>query len=323
MTNNQEDLIFAIDLGGTSAKTALANFNGEITHKFTIKTSYGDEVIPNLKAGLDQELAKLNISYDCIKAIGFSCKGPFDDHKGVIINAGDIGFFNYPARDIAEKIFQKPVILTNDSRSAAVGEWKQGAGQKYQSFICLTLGKGIGSGIILGNQLWQGAHNLAGEIGHGGFMQNKYICGCKLKHCCEASSSAIGIEKDLNDFAKTNPVSSLGKLREKQGGEFTLKQAATLIKNDDPDAQSILKEALRPLASRISLAIFFLDVEAVLIGGGPSELGDKLLDPIKELVAECTWQSTCDQTDFKVCELKNDAGIIGTIEWTLLKFLKN
>ncbi len=312
---NEESLILAIDLGGTSAKCAFANMKGEMLYKFAIPTKYGDEVIPNLKQGTIDECLKTGFKYENIKIISFGCKGPFDKDKGVILNAGDIGFFNYPAKEVAEKEFKIPVLITNDSRAATIGEWKRGIGRNYSSFVCLTLGKGIGSGIVLDNKLWRGAHNTAGEIGHGGFMQEYIPCGCGLPFCLESLSGAAGIEWCLNYYADMMPASNLGMLKSKLNNQpLTIKDCSDLFKKKDYEAENVLKKAFKPLAARISLIAFLFDIEAILIGGGPSQLGDVILQPLKEYIKQCTWESIYKKLDIKICTLKNDAGIIGLIE---------
>ena len=310
----KQDLIFAIDLGGTSAKCAFATMDGNIIHQFTLPSGYGDEVLVNLKKGYNAELLKTGYKNEQVKVIGFGAKGPFDEERGLTINAGDIGLFNYPTRKIATEIFGKEVILTNDSRAALIGEWKRGSGQKYHSFIALTLGCGIGGGVVLENCLWKGVHNLAGEIGHGGLMQNTAKCGCTLDGCVEAVSSAVGIENALNAYATAHHDSSLGQHLAKLQKPLTIKNCANLITNYDHATHEILRQSFIPLAARLATAQFFLDVQAFLIGGGPSALGEPLLAPLKTLLKSALWKSTYDNLDIKTCILGPDAGIIGVIE---------
>lgn len=312
-----KEIIFAIDLGGTSAKLALSDLEGNIFHKFTVITGKGDDVLPNIHKKLLSELNSLGISYDKVVKIGFGSKGPFDDKKGIVLNAGDIGWINYPAKSMAKKIFDREIVITNDSRSAAIGEWRRGKGKNYKNFLCLTLGKGIGCGIILDNKLWTGPRNIAGEIGHGGFMQDKKQCGCGLKYCTEGLSSATSIEWNYQNYIAKFPNSSLAKLQKKLGRDITIKDTSDLIKAHDKDVMESLKDSFKPLASRISLAIFLLDLEAVLVGGGPSIIGDSILEPIKYWMKQCTWDSIYNHVVITTCKLGNDAGIIGVVENTL------
>lgn len=313
-------LMFAIDLGKTSAKCAFSDLEGNIIERFIIKTSFGDEVIPNLYKGYRHQLQKLNIADDQIVVIGFGCKGVYDPETELIINAGGIGWFHYPANTKMNDLFHKPIIFTNDSRSAAVGEWKEGAGRYYKSFICITLGGGIGSGIILNNTLWTGAHNSAGEVGHGGMMQNIFTCPCGFKYCTEALSSGVQMEKLFNKRANEHEHSSLGNLQQKLQRDLLLSDLKCLIDQKDKFALAVLHEALQPLASRISLVIMLLDLDAVLIGGGASRLGDVLINTLKDILKTYLWETVLDKFDLKLCELGSDAGLIGVIEWTKLNF---
>ena len=250
--------------------------------------------------------------------LDFGCVGPLDPIKGISINSKKIGWVNYPIRDVANKLFKKPIFLINDARSIAYGEWKKGAGRKYHSFLIFSIGTGIGGGLVLNNKLYKGANNSSGEFEHGGLNENiKHPCLCGLRYCIGGLSTANGIERYFQDYIIENPSSSLSKLQRKLGRDIKIKDASELIKSWDPDATKALSFALQPLIGRISTLIYAIDPQAILIGGGPSALGDVLIDILKIGLKRVTWESTLNNIDIKLCELRNDAGTIGLVEYTI------
>lgn len=320
MKNKKQKLIIAIDMGGRTAKVGIADLEGNVIHRFIVDTKQKDEAIPFYNSEIRKKCAELDIDYESqIKAIGFGCVGPLDPEKGISINAGKIGWYNYPVKKVANAEFNKPIYLINDARSIAVGEWKKGAGRNYHTFLIYSIGTGLGGGIVLNNKIYHGAHNLANEFGHGGWTQSDFRCNCGLPGCIEGLSSANGIEKYFQVFIKENPQSSLAKRQNELQKNIEIKDVADLIKNEDKDATNALSYALKPLCHSISMMIYAFDPQAILIGGGPSELGDPLLKIIKAHLKEILWKDIMDKVDIKLCELRNDAGLIGVVEFTVGK----
>ncbi len=309
-------LILAIDMGGTTAKIAIADWSGKILHKFVVETKWGDEALPFFNKEIRKQIQALNIDYENdIEAIGFGCVGPIDNEKGISINAQKIGWTNYPIRQIAQDLFQKPIYLINDARSIVYGEWKKGAGRNYHTFLTFSIGTGIGGGLVLNNKIYEGAHNTSGEFEHGGFNNVEHKCGCGLRYCIGGLSTAVGIERYFQKYIIENPSSSLSLLQYKLKREIKIKDISELIKNWDADATKALSHALQPLIGKMSTLIFALDPQAILIGGGPSALGEDLIKLIKLGLRRYVWKPIFDKVDIKLCELKNDAGIIGLIEF--------
>ena len=314
-----KNLILAIDMGGTTAKIAIATNKGEIVHKFIVDTKWGDEALPFFNQEIRKKIKSLNIDYDKdIDVVGFGCVGPIDAEKGISINAQKIGWTNYPIREIATKLFKKPIFIINDARSIAYGEWKKGAGKQYHSFLIFSIGTGIGGGLVLNNKIFTGAHNTSGEFEHGGYNTNvKYKCGCGLRYCIGGLSTAIGIERYFQNYIIAHPGSSLAILQKQLGREIKIKDISTLIKKWDPDATEALSFALQPLIGKISTLIYAIDPQAILIGGGPSALGQNLIDIIMLGLKRVVWKDILEKVDIKLCKLGNDAGMVGIIQYTI------
>ena len=317
-------LILGLDTGGGSAKCGISDMEGNILHRFVVKTYKGDTAILNWNKDCRKEIKGLGIDWDKqIVAVGFGMGGALDLENGISLNAGKIGWHNYPYHKVATSEFKKPIFVINDARAIVVGEWKKGAGKGYKNILTFSLGTGLGGGIVLNDQLYRGAHNWANEFGHGGSFQKLYQCDCGLKGCIEGSSSATGIEKYFQRYIKENPKSSLAKLQSEKGDrKITIKDASHLFIEGDKDAVSAFKTSLFPLSSSISAMVFAFDPELVLVGGGPSALGKPLIDLIKSQVKTMLWKNYYDNTEFKLCSLRNDAGLVGIIEFTLEKINK-
>ena len=311
-------LILAIDMGGTTAKIAISNIKGKIMHKFIVDTKWGDEALPYFNQEIRKQIQKYGIDYEKeIFAIGFGCVGPIDDERGISINAMKIGWENYPIRKVATELFKKPIYIINDARSIVVGEWKQGAGKNYHTFIIFSIGTGIGGGLVLNNAVYKGAHNMSGEFEHGGKFDVEHRCGCGLRYCLGGLSTAVGIERYFQKYILVNPGSSLAILQREIGREIKIKDISPLIKKVDPDATKALSYSLQPLIAKMSSLMFAIDPQAILIGGGPSALGQPLIDIIKNGLKPMVFPFLLENIDIKLCELRNDAGMVGVIEHTL------
>lgn len=289
--------VLAIDLGGTSAKVGLIE-NKRILKTWNIWTNKAN-VWKNLKS----ELWGLNL--DEVDVIGLSVPGLVDHENGIIKLAGNLEWRNYDAKSAFLEHFNKPVYVINDANAAALGEYWMGSGKDYRNIIFYTIGTGIGGGVVVDDQLVYGKNGYAGEFGHGGFFQSEKPCSCGLQHCIEPISSATGISEALRDG----------------GYDISVKEAGELL-TIDKNVKKIFKDALRPLAMHISAMQFALNPEAVIIGGGPSNIGNHLRQLIDELVREYQLQFICNTTPILLATTTNDAGMWGAAYWALTKHQK-
>ena len=315
--SKQTKLIYGVDLGGTVAKCGVSNTEGEILTTFRVQVGLGDEVIPNLRQGLLDHLKENDWSYDQVVLVAFAHKGPYDKDRNLILNAQGVGWINYPVLEVARRVFQKEIVINNDSRSACYGEWKRGAGKNYSHFAVVTMGQGIGCGLVLNNELYVGKHNLAGEIGHGGNFNAAFPCNCGLKNCVEAVSSASSITKMINQAAVYYQPNSLSRLRDAKKRPLTIIDSVPLLRAGDPLTVDVWEKSLTPLAERLSLAIFLLDLDAIIIGGGPSAMGELLISILKRLMKPMLWDHYQKHVDLKIAALGNAAGLVGIISYAL------
>ncbi|ASZ09106.1 ROK family protein [Mesoplasma chauliocola] len=308
-------MIFNIDLGGNSAKCALIE-NFEIKSKFFIETPKF-EIIENLKKMIDIYFKENSFNWSDIEAISFSIPGAYDKKTESIVFAGNLNWWNYPLLKEAKRIFNfENIFILNDANAATYGEWKKGQNSKPNSMMLFTLGTGVGHGLILDKKLWEGSgKGFASEGGHGGcFAEEELLCSCGVYGCLEAKSSATGIERELN---KTDNKKYIESKLGKEFKEIKIIDIVDLFNDEDTVIINIFKECLLPMAKAIGYLQTVLEVEKILIGGGPSNLGNKITEIILDNLKKYTLKSFYENMTIEIANLGNDAGIWGAHYWAV------
>lgn len=309
--------ILAIDLGGKSAKVAIFDEIGNYEHYFTVPTVL-DDVLNNLYIAIKSYFKDNNLNYDLIKVVGFSTPGFLNHKSGVVELSGNLKWSNFNLKQNAEKIFNNPVFVINDANAAILGEKWQGSGKKYNSLVLYMIGTGIGGGIIINNELVIGNNGYAGEFGHGGEFQSLLVCTCGKKYCLEPLSSASGIEWIAKKYIKYHPFSSLAKLKRKLKMFPEVKEMKSLLLKDDKHTKKIFVKALKPLAAHISTMLYALNPEAVIIGGGPSQIGAPLINLLRQLIDKVTGALLFNTYSLEISRLENKVGMFGAAYWALI-----
>ena len=192
-----EKCFLGVDLGGTSTKLAFINLYGEIIHKWEIPTDIsenGVNITTNIAKAIDAKLAELDGTKSRILGIGMGAPGPVRFQDGSVYEAINLGWHNYPLKDLLEVETSLPVVIDNDANIAALGEMWKGAGQGAKDLVCITLGTGVGGGVIANGQVLHGKSGAAGEIGHITVVtENGAPCNCGKTGCLETVASATGI----------------------------------------------------------------------------------------------------------------------------------
>lgn len=303
-----------IDVGGTNVKIALVDNNGKIIYSNTVPTyaQMGYEyTVNNIKQAIRDLMKETNTDSKSIDAIGFDFPGQVDYKTGVVKLAPNIpGWVNVPIAQMIEEEFHIPTKIDNDVRCAALGEMKFGAGRGCENFICITVGTGIGSGIVINGQLVRGAANAAGEIGHIKLQMNGGpICGCGDTGCLEAFASGPSIVAMAQEYLKGGKST---KYREMAAdSEITPYIVAKAAEAGDPVAKRIFEIVGTYIGMGIVSVINLLNPEKVIIGGGVAESGDLLLDPIRKTVKERAMVVAGNSVEIVRAELGNSAGVIG------------
>lgn len=311
-----EKWIVGVDLGGTTTKLAFINTYGEIAHKWEIptdKTDNGKNIIINIAKSIDQKLLELDVEKSKLIGIGMGAPGPVDTKTGVIYNAVNLGWNNYfPLRDRLEVETSLQAVIDNDANCAALGEMWKGAGNGAKDLVCVTLGTGVGGGVIANGRIVQGVSGAAGEIGHiTSVPVNGASCNCGKTGCLETIASATGIVRLALNKLEAHSLS--GELVDiyRQEGTVSAKNVFDCSRNGDQIAKEVINEVAFYLGLALANIANTLNPEKIVLGGGVSKAGEVLLNPIKQSFEKYSFSRVKESTDIAIATLGNDAGVIG------------
>lgn len=305
-----------IDVGGTNVKIALVDKSGKIIYSNSVPTyaKMGYEyTVNNIKQAIKDLMKETNTTSKDIDGIGFDFPGQVDYKTGVVKLAPNIpGWINVPIAQMIEEEFNIPTRIDNDVRCAALGEMKFGAGKGCENFVCITVGTGIGSGLVINGQLVRGASNAAGEIGHIKLqMKDGLICGCGDTGCLEAYASGPSIVAMAQDYIKGGKSTKFREMAAAEGGEITPYMVAKAAEAGDPVAKRIFEIVGEYIGIGLTSVINLLNPEKVIIGGGVAEAGDLLLNPIRKTIKERAMVVAGSAVEIVPAQLGNSAGVIG------------
>ena len=304
-------LYIGIDVGGTGIKAGVVSENGTILHKLSCPTlrERGPEAVIHDMARLSlQVLAESGHALEEIHSVGVGIPGMQDPRTGRIPFCTNLGWKDVPLREEMGKYFDTPFFCDNDATVAALAEAKAGRSAHVQNSVLLTLGTGLGSGIILNGRVFAGSHGVAGEIGHFIYHENGVRCTCGKRGCFERYASATALIRIGCEAALRHPESVL---RDITPNQMTARTVVDAAREGDPAAVEAFDEYTTHLAMGIVSVINFLDPEMILLGGGVSAAGDFLLNPVREKVNQNKFYSTLPHGEIALAALGNDAGIIG------------
>ncbi len=301
-----------IDIGGTNIACGIVNDNHEITARSKVKTNaprpYA-EILEDIKQAVRLACEEAGIQPQNASAIGIGCPGTCNN--GVVEYSNNLGFVNVPLRDDIEAEFGVRTFLGNDADAAAFGEFVAGAAKGARNAVAITLGTGVGAGIIINGKLYSGSNCAGGEIGHTVLVVDGRQCTCGRKGCFETYSSATGLIRTTNEAAQRNPDSIVAKMIEADG-RTSARTAYNALKQGCPVGREITDEFVKYLAVGIANTINIFQPDILCIGGGVCNEGDTLLVPLRKAVAEQVYSKrSAKNTEIAVCSLGNDAGIIG------------
>lgn len=308
-------IYLGVDIGGTGIKVGAVTPEGKIICKESGPTqaTLGYEVLAKDIADLIGKLLENNnLSLDEVGGIGLGCPGSIDDKKGIVLYSNNIDMKNAPLCDEVRKHIDKPVFIGNDANCAALGEYFALGDNTVDNFIAITLGTGIGGGIIIDKKIYTGSNGIAGELGHTSLVMDGEQCSCGRQGCWEAYASITALNRDAVRAAEAAPESMLAKEIAANGGKSTGKIVYDCSDAGCPVAKKLTETYIRYVGEGIVNLINTFQPSCVAIGGGVSAQGDKLLIPVKEYVNARTYgHDTVDPIDIVIAKLGNDAGIVG------------
>lgn len=302
-----------VDLGGTNIAVGLVNEKGELLHKESIPTirerNY-EEILKDLANLCIKIIKDNNLEVKDIESIGVGSPGTCDSKEGVIVYSNNIAFENTPLRKEIQKYIDLPVFLENDANCAALGESVRGAAYGYKDSITITLGTGIGGGVLINGKILSGAFFGGGELGHHVIVSGGEQCTCGRKGCWEAYASATALIRDTKIAALRYPLS---KISEEVNGDFNLISAKTVFdvaEKGDKVATEVIDKYLSYIAEGVANMLNIFQPEIIVIGGGVCAQGEKILLPIEAHVKKLSYGGEL-KTKMAIAKLGNDAGIIG------------
>jgi len=302
-----------VDIGGTNIKIALVDMQGKIVYSNTTPTraDMGYEfTINNIKQAIRDLMKETGSDNSTVEAIGFGFPGQIDYQAGVVRLLPNMpGWVEIPVAKIMEDEFKIPTRLDNDVRVATLGELKYGAGKGCTNLVCITVGTGIGSGLVLNGKLVRGAKNAAGEIGHIKMtMGDGPLCGCGDYGCFEAYASGPSIVAMAKEYIKGGKSSKFKELATEELSPYIVAQAAL---QGDVVAKRIYAKMGEIIGLGLTSVINLLNPERVIIGGGVADAGDILFDPIRDTIARRAMPIQASSVEIVHAELGNTAGVIG------------
>jgi glucokinase len=305
--------LVGVDIGGTTIKMAFITQYGEIVHKWEIVTNISEKgkyITTDIAKAIDKKLEELGESKLKLKALGMGAPGPVNMATGLIYEAVNLGWENYPLKDLLEVETGLPVVVDNDANLAAIGEMWKGAGEGSKDLICVTLGTGVGGGIITNGEIVHGINGAGGEIGHITVVpEGGAQCNCGKTGCLETVASATGIVRMAKEALEKAPESKLAVIAKETG------LTAKIIFEQADLGEEVALAVVNTVTAQLGLVLANLanamNPEKIVIGGGVSKAGEKLLNPLRGHFEQFLFPRSKVGVKMAEATLGNDAGVIG------------
>ncbi|WP_407271184.1 ROK family glucokinase [Radiobacillus sp. PE A8.2] len=306
--------LIGIDLGGTTAKFAILTKDGEVQQKWSIPTNVQDEgknIVPDIIESINHRLDLYGLTSENFLGIGMGSPGSVDINDGTVIGAYNLNWRTLqPVKEQIEAGTNIPFFIDNDANVAALGERWKGAGEGSGNVVFITLGTGVGGGIIAEGNLVHGV-GAAGEIGHITVDPEGYACNCGSVGCLETVASATGIVRVARDLSEEYAGDSKLKWLIDDGQEVTAKTVFDQVKDGDPLADMVVERFYSYLGLACSNIANVLNPDSIVIGGGVSAAGETLINGVRKYFDKYAFPPIKSVTKLKLAELGNDAGVIG------------
>lgn len=313
---------FGVDIGGTTVKTGLFETGrsrdgadeGRLVESWEIptdKSACGVNILPDIAKSVKAKLKELGLKEDDIEGIGLGVPGPVDP-DGNVLKCVNLGWDIFNVEDSLKELTGFRVKAGNDANVAALGEMWQGGGKGHDNIVMVTLGTGVGAGVILDRKILAGINGAAGEIGHMPVRdpeEETETCGCGKRGCLEQYCSATGVVRLAEGYLKNNPE-TLSKL--KDAGRIDSKIVFDLAKEGDKAALEILEEFSEILGRALASVACVVNADIFVLGGGVSKAGPILTEKVGEKYKKYAFHA-CADTPFALAVLGNDAGMYGAV----------
>jgi len=304
-----------IDLGGTNIKAGIVTSEGSILNKKSIKTNAKremEEIVTDMARLATEVIAEAGLSKTDVEAIGIGSPGTPDNKAGTLVYANNLPFYNAPMRRIIRDIIDIPVYVDNDANCAAMAESVAGAASGIENSVTITLGTGVGCGVIINHRIFSGFNQAGSEFGHTVIEVGGASCTCGRLGCFEAYGSATGLIRMTKEAADANPDSALNDLAAQRDGKISAKTSFDAMRLGDKVAAEVVDKYIEYLSDGLANVINAFMPEILVIGGGVCNEGDPLLIPLRERTMKKPYYGPgVRKTEIRLAQMGNDAGIVG------------
>jgi glucokinase len=322
MSGKKQQFIIGLDLGGTKITGGAVSEDGSLTHgirKIDTQSEIGaegvvDRIIGLIEGTILDTMNETGCSRKDFIGIGVGAPGPLDRDKGIVVIAPNLGWHNFPLRDRIQSRLGIESTLDNDANCATVGEWWLGAAKGGRNVVGMTIGTGIGGGLIINGELYHGASDVAGEIGHTTIDMNGRHCKCGNYGCLEAYASGPAIATRAREaLVREDAASLLPSLVDGQLERITASIVYEAAKKGDGLANEIVRDTARYLGAGIATLLNVINPDTVVLAGGVTAAGDALFVPLRAEVRRRAFQPAVEAARIVAGSLPGTAGIVGAV----------
>ncbi|HEX6806334.1 MAG TPA: ROK family protein [Gemmatimonadaceae bacterium] len=321
MTKARNRYILGVDLGGTNIVVGAMPEDGsrelairsEPTHAERGSEAVVDRIVSMIAQVISDVIASHDAQQHDFLGVGIGAPGPLDRERGVVVVAPNLGWRDFPLRDAISDRIRLPATLDNDANCATLGEWWRGAAQGARNVVGITIGTGIGGGIVIGGQLYHGSSDVAGEIGHTTIDSTGRYCRCGNYGCLEAYASGPAIALRAREALERDEVSALHKMVK---GDLDLLTAATVYEaahRGDALALEVVRDTARFLGTGIANLLNTVNPDVVVITGGVTRAGDRLFEPLRAEVKRRAFRPAVAACRIVPGALEGTAGVVGAV----------
>ena len=303
-----------IDLGGTNIAVGIVDEKGNIlaqTSTPTLPERPYQDLVKDMAGCILSVMGKAGVTSDDIQSIGIGIPGVADQKEGSVIFCTNLGWRDIPLREEMQKYINKPVFIDNDATVAGLAESVVGVSAGCQSSVFITLGTGVGAGIVINGRPWSGAHGVGSELGHMTLVVDGVPCTCGNDGCVERYCSATAIIRMARAACLGYPESMMMKMAGDDPEKIDARVVIDAAKAGDPTALQVFNRFTRYLAITVNNVTAFLDPEMIVLGGGVSKAGEFLLENVKKQLPRYLMYKTLPSPRLELARLGNEAGIIG------------
>jgi glucokinase len=312
---SHDDMVLAIDLGGTKILSAVIDRKGSMLardHSVTPAALGQEAVIDAIKASVERAADQIEVALSRMLAVGIGAPGPSNAEKGILFTSPNLpGWKDVPIRDIIERFFKRKAYLINDANAAALAEHRFGAGRGTKNMIYITVSTGIGGGVIVEDRLMTGAIGTAAELGHMTIDDEGPACNCGNKGCWETLASGTALDREAKSRIREGIPSIIPDLVGGDTNKISAKTVQEAAEQGDELAGKLIAKSGYYLGVGLANLLNIFNPEMIVIGGGVSNIGKRLLDPAFETARERAYTSSYEAVRFRSPTLGRNSGVIG------------